>query len=105
VWAISEYIKKNPVQEFKKTSKETVDEAALLYDELRVARYYISKEGDITIRKVVERLRPVLSDQWVEMFYSRSRSKLYSNALDILSEEYGGYFTSYDDVIELGIPF
>ena len=104
-WAIGEYIRNNPVREFLGTPPEVVDKAALLYDELRVARYYIAKGGDISIRNAVTELESVLSDQWLDMFRTRMRGRLRSQALDILSEEYGIYASSYDDIIELGLPF
>lgn len=74
------------------------DADTVLYSELLVARTYI--EGNYSnIGNVVEDLRPLLDDDWIELYNEGSYRFSMGDALDILCEEYGvSYAIDYDDL-------
>lgn len=87
-WAIKTYKEEvgNSVT-LPATNAEEVN-AALVYDEIRVARYYISNKGKKTYDQTVAELRPILSDDWLEMYDDDRLDIVRDEALLFLRKEH-----------------
>lgn len=76
----------------------------VLDSELLVIRMWISKslEGECPrIRDCVEDLRPMLAEEWLDLYDNDSQHRPDIEALDILCEEYGVYASSYIELLEM----
>jgi len=70
----------------------------LLYSELQVARMYIYHGGTRRMSDVVNDLRPLLHDEWLDA-YARGSGRPIAQALEMLSNEFGIHASSYADIV------
>jgi hypothetical protein len=98
-WAKAHFQEEVGPRRFIPPTKESEEHSDLLYEELILARLYISKQGSMTFQQVVDFLRPMLSQRWLDLYTSHQRTALIVNALDVLSLEHGRYVEWYDDLI------
>ena len=98
-WALMIYTTEVAPIKFWETSEEVMEIGMLLYSELLVARYYIGQEGKMTFDEVVETIRPMLGDNWLEAYKNDKRDNVISEALRVLSMENDGAIESYDDLL------
>lgn len=97
-WAINLYLTEIAPVKFEETPAEEVDYGEMLYDELLVARFYI--QGGMSLDEAVEKLKPMLKENWLELYANHKRAKLVVSALEMLSTEYGRPLKSYEDLID-----
>lgn len=100
-WALKKYIKIIESESVEiSTSDEDMDNK-LFYDELLVARHfiYLNKQHPIKISDVVERLRPMLGEEWLHMYDCGKAREVKGKVIDFLSEEYGFEASRYIDFV------
>lgn len=77
------------------------DKGDLIHSELLVSRRYIeaNKKGVVKFRVIVEELKPLLSEDWLELYY-QGGSRPEIEALDILCEEYNVSAYTITDIVD-----
>lgn len=76
----------------------------LVSQELVVARRYIDclrMRKTVTFTDVVEELRPVLSDEWLQLFQNKRRTSLEVHAVNQLCLDHGVDFYRYEDFVRI----
>jgi hypothetical protein len=100
-WALNRYLKVCNSETVTIHKDDNSDE--LLYSEMMVAKYYISKnlDGVFKYKDAVTELEKLLSVAWLRLYEENLiTDKFRYIAVDRLAEEYGvGFCKSYNDII------
>jgi hypothetical protein len=87
-WAIRKYKEEIGNSDYLPATTSQEELAVLMYDELRVARYFISNRGMKTYGDVVEELKPVLSDAWLERYANDNLDSVRKDVLVVLRKDH-----------------
>lgn len=100
-WALGKYVRVSK-REYVDISNTDDDRDTLVLDELTVARVYVHRNVEngtvCRIMDIVAELRPMLSDDWLQLYDGGMRRPV-TEALDTLCEEFGVYASSYVDIV------
>lgn len=99
-WAVAYFVENVGNRQYIAPDSKEEQTSLLVYDELLVARMYISNSGQMSFADAAELLDPALSPAWKYLYRSKRRTVVKIMALDTLCEEYGRYAIRYDDFIE-----
>lgn len=100
-WAFGKYEKVEKTS-FVTIDRETADQQSIIHSEYLVAKYYIDNhcEGNpIKFSDAVKDLRPLVCDEWVELYESGGK-RPFLDVLELLELEYAvSASTNYNDII------
>ena len=99
-WALGIYTTDVAPIKFFETPKEVMEEGMMLHSELLTARYYILYGGSKDFDEVVEDLRPMLGESWLEAYENDDRETVILQALRVLSVEYGRSTEKLDELLK-----
>jgi hypothetical protein len=99
-WALDKYANEIAPIKFFETPKEIMEEGMMLHSELLAARYYILHGGSKDFDEVVEDLRPMLHNKWLEAYENADREEVVLQALKVLSVEYGRPTKKLDELLK-----